>query len=93
IFCILFFQNGYTHIIAIELDNILTIESDYIPYEYIYHLNVNTNSIECVFCDTTLYNPLHIIRILYAEVHFVLKLMNFFIYHLLKFQLILILYD
>ncbi|ORX49572.1 hypothetical protein BCR36DRAFT_254448, partial [Piromyces finnis] len=41
IFCILFFQNGYTHIITIESDNI--------PYEYIYHLNVTTNSIECVF--------------------------------------------
>jgi len=30
----------------------ITIESDDIPDEYIYRLNVTTNSIECEFCDT-----------------------------------------
>ncbi|OUM63776.1 hypothetical protein PIROE2DRAFT_9640 [Piromyces sp. E2] len=33
----------------------MTIESDDIPYKYIYHINVTTNSIEnCEYCDTTI---------------------------------------
>jgi len=43
---VLFFQYSYSQNI--------TVESDDIPYEYIYHLNVTTNSIECEFCDTTI---------------------------------------
>ena len=42
-----FFQDGYSQNI--------TIESDDIPYEYIYYLNATTNSIyKCFHCDTTI---------------------------------------
>ncbi|KAG4092420.1 hypothetical protein H8356DRAFT_950827, partial [Neocallimastix lanati (nom. inval.)] len=44
---VLFSQCGYSQII--------TIESDDIPYKYIYHLNITTNSVEeCEYCNTTI---------------------------------------